>query len=76
MSSALPENSTTFSDLGLPPALEAVGAPIRSQASGDKHRVRIDLPDGIEFEIAEIGRRHIFVSDPWGNMIEICETMG
>ena len=25
------------------------------QVSGDRHRVRIDLPDGIEFEIAEIG---------------------
>ena len=40
---------------GIPGLLEAVGAPIRSQVSGDRHRVRIDLPDGIEFEIAEIG---------------------
>jgi catechol 2,3-dioxygenase-like lactoylglutathione lyase family enzyme len=27
------------------------------------------------FEIAEIRRRHIFVSDPWGNMIELGETI-
>ena len=24
-------------------------------ATGDEHRVRIDMPDGIEFEFAEIG---------------------
>jgi hypothetical protein len=40
----------------IPGLLEADGAPIRSQASGAEHRVRIDLPHGIEFEIAEIGR--------------------
>jgi hypothetical protein len=26
-----------------------------SPATGDQHRVRIDIPNGIEFEIAEIG---------------------
>lgn len=35
--------------------LEASGRPILSPATGGEHRVRIDLPDGIEFEIAEIG---------------------
>jgi hypothetical protein len=29
--------------------------PIRSPVTGDPHRVRIDLPAGIEFEVAEIG---------------------
>ena len=29
--------------------------PLRSPVSGDEHRIRIDLPNGIEFEIAEIG---------------------
>lgn len=35
--------------------LEASGRPIRSPATGNEHRVRIDIPNGIEFEIAEIG---------------------
>jgi hypothetical protein len=39
----------------IPGILESTGRPIRSPATGAEHRVRIDLPDGIEFEIAEIG---------------------
>ena len=35
--------------------LESSGRPIRSPATGAEHRVRIDIPNGIEFEIAEIG---------------------
>ena len=31
------------------------GRPIRNPATGDEHRVRIDSPNGIEFELAEIG---------------------
>ncbi len=34
---------------------ESIGSPIRSPATGDEHRVRIDMPNGIEFEIAEVG---------------------
>ena len=30
--------------------------PIKSPVTGKDHRIRIDLPDGIEFELAEIGR--------------------
>ncbi|MGQ0657946.1 MAG: DUF1326 domain-containing protein [Chromatiales bacterium] len=39
----------------IPGVLESVGTPIRSPATGQEHRVRIDIPNGIEFEIAEIG---------------------
>src|SRR4051812_14218426 len=35
--------------------LESSGRPIVSPATGDEHRVRIDIPNGIEFELAEIG---------------------
>jgi hypothetical protein len=35
--------------------LESTGRPIVSPATGQEHRVRIDIPDGIEFEQAEIG---------------------
>jgi hypothetical protein len=39
----------------IPEILESTGRPIRSPATGAEHRVRIDIPNGIEFEIAEIG---------------------
>lgn len=35
--------------------IESVGRPIKSPATGREHRVRIDIPNGIEFELAEIG---------------------
>jgi hypothetical protein len=35
--------------------LECTGAPIRSPATGNEHRVRINLPNGIEYDLAEIG---------------------
>jgi hypothetical protein len=39
----------------IPGVLESSGEPIRSPVDGNPHRIRIDLPNGIEFEIAEIG---------------------
>lgn len=39
----------------IPGILEATGRPIKSPATGEEHRVRIDIPNGIEFELAEIG---------------------
>jgi hypothetical protein len=39
----------------IPNLLESSGRPLISPATGDEHRVRIDLPNGIEFEVAEIG---------------------
>ena len=39
----------------IPGVLESDGRPIKSPATGGEHRVRIDIPGGIEFEIAEIG---------------------
>jgi hypothetical protein len=41
--------------VSIPALLESSGRPIVSPATGEQHRVRIDLPNGIEFEIAEIG---------------------
>ena len=40
--------------VSIPGVLESSGRPIVSPATGEEHRVRIDLPNGIEFEIAEI----------------------
>jgi hypothetical protein len=39
----------------IPGVLESTGRPIKSPVTGDEHRVRIDIPNGIEFELAEIG---------------------
>ena len=39
----------------IPGVVESTGQPIRSPATGADHRVRIDIPNGIEFELAEIG---------------------
>ncbi len=44
--------------------LEASGRPIVSPATGEEHRVRIDIPNGIEFEIAEIGSASTIASGP------------
>jgi hypothetical protein len=41
--------------VSIPGVLESIGQPIRSPATGDLHRVRIEIPDGIEFQRAEIG---------------------
>src|SRR3712207_6070493 len=41
--------------LVVPGILESVGGPIRSPATGTEHRVRIEIPHGIEFEVAEMG---------------------
>lgn len=38
----------------IPGVLESTARPIKSPATGAEHRVRISLPKGIEFELAEI----------------------
>jgi hypothetical protein len=39
----------------IPGVVQSIGSPIRSGVTGDEHRVRIDLPEGIEFDVAEVG---------------------
>src|SRR5262249_42615297 len=39
----------------VPDIVETIGEPIRNPVTGAEHRVRIDLPDGFEFRITEIG---------------------
>ena len=41
--------------IAIPGVLESVGRPIVSPATGQEHRVRINIPNGIEFEEAEVG---------------------
>ncbi len=40
--------------VAIPGVLESVGSPIKSPATGQEHRVRIEIPNGIEFESAEV----------------------
>ncbi len=35
--------------------INTVGEPIKNPVTGDEHRVRIDIPDGFEYRLAEIG---------------------
>ena len=39
----------------MPGVIRSTGEPIKSPVNGAPHRVRIDLPNGIEFDVAEIG---------------------
>ena len=39
----------------VPGVIESVGEPIRNPVTGKEHRVRIDLPHGFEYRLAEIG---------------------
>lgn len=41
--------------VSIPGVLDSTGEPIRSPVDGSEHRVRIDIPNGMEFELAEIG---------------------
>jgi hypothetical protein len=41
--------------LVVPGIVEASGEPIHNPVTGKEHRVRIELPDGFEYRIAEIG---------------------
>ena len=43
---------------------ETVGEPIRNPVTGDPHRVRIDLPHGFEYSIAEVGSASSNVRGP------------
>ncbi len=42
--------------LRVPGWIDARGEPIRNPVSGEEHRARINLPNGFEYDTAEIGR--------------------
>ena len=39
----------------VPGLVETIGEPIRNPVTGAEHRARIDLPDGFEYRVAEMG---------------------
>src|SRR4029453_3776940 len=40
----------------LPGRIEGGGEPLTNPVTGETHRARINLPDGFEYDIAEVGR--------------------
>lgn len=50
--------------LNVPGLVEARGQPIRNPVTGEAHRARIDLPNGFEFAVAEVGRGWITTTGP------------
>lgn len=52
--------------VAIPGLLESTGSPIVSPATGAEHRVRIEIPNGIEFESAEIGTAVTRATGPIG----------
>lgn len=45
-----------IANLNVPGVVEGRGEPIRNPVTGAEHRARIDLPDGFEYTLAEMGR--------------------
>jgi len=41
--------------IAVPGILQSLGEPIKNPVTGQEHRVRIDLPHGFEYRLAEIG---------------------
>ncbi len=60
--------------LVVPGILEARGEPIRDEVNDTEHRVRIDLPNGFEYRMAEIGRG--FLKSGGAIAIELNDTYG
>jgi hypothetical protein len=50
--------------LKIPGLVEARGEPIRNPVTGAEHRARIDLPQGFEYALAEVGRGWARTSGP------------
>jgi len=50
--------------VSIPDYLESTGEPIRNGYDGGAHRVQIRHPQGIEFEVAEIGNAHTRIVGP------------
>ncbi len=42
--------------LRVPGWIEGRGEPLRNPVTGEEHRARINLPDGFEYDVAEVGR--------------------
>ncbi len=60
----------------IPAVLEATGQPIRPPHSDGEHRVRIDIPNGIEFAFAEIGSASSRSGDEAAVRLDLADCYG
>ncbi len=60
----------------IPGVLEATGSPIRPPHSEGEHRVRIQIPNGIEYEVAEIGSASSRIGPDAAVRFEISDSFG
>ena len=44
--------------------VDSRGEPIRNPVTGEEHRARIDLPNGFEYSLAEVGASHLKTTGP------------
>jgi hypothetical protein len=56
----------------VPGVTEGHGEPIKNPVTGKEHRARIDMPDGFEYTLAEIGRGWTKTSRPF--MVELADS--
>ena len=60
----------------IPGVLESTGRPIKPPHSDSEHRVRIQIPNGIEFEVAEIGSADSKTGDESAVRLELKDSYG
>ncbi len=60
----------------IPGVVESAGRPITPPHSDEEHRVRIDIPNGIEFEFAEIGSASTKTGSDLAINLELSDSYG
>lgn len=60
--------------LAVPGITDGHGEPIRNAVTGAEHRARIDLPNGFEYSLAEIGRGWTTATRPFN--LELSDSYG
>jgi hypothetical protein len=60
----------------IPGVLESTGRPIHPPHSEEHHRVRIDIPNGIEFELAEMGSASTDTGDESAIKLNLLDSYG
>lgn len=62
--------------VSIPEVLESTGRPIRPPHGDGEHRVRIEIPNGIEFERAEIGSASTRTGSAAAVKLELADSYG
>ncbi len=65
---------TRLAKVEIPGIVTSRGEPIKDDVNGEEHRVRIDLPNGFEYRLAEVGRG--FTKSSAGVPLDLNNTYG